>query len=443
MDYNMVTTSIDSNDLSLKGYNLHHVDDPEDVKKGGVCVYYKETLSVHLLQTKLNQCIVIEVTFKNKKKGHVISFYRSPSQTPDQFDNFLQLFEYFCKIFLNLRVPLFLFFCCFYSNWYLGDPVTSQGALAEALTCFYGLNQLIKTPTHLLQNSAICIDLVFTNQPHLVMESGVHSSLSSTCHHEIVFAKLNLKVDYPPPYERVFWGYSRADKASINRAINAIDLDELFANKTVGSQVSELNDLLLNTYSNYIPNKTVLCDDEDPPWMNNGIRTAIEMKNNAYKKYIRSGMGHNYYIRLENLTTELSNLIRDTKTEYHSMLAAKLVNPSTSAKTYRSILKTFANGRKVPVIPPLLINNEFISNFKTKANYFNRFFNQQCRVISTDSSIPSSVNLATNEAVTTVNFDEQLISKLIVALNPNKAHGHDGLSISMLQMSSESLNPSQ
>ena len=76
------------------------------------------------------------------------------------------------------------------------------------------------------------------------------------------------------------------------------------------------------------------------------------MKNNAYKEYIRSGMMNNYYVRFENLTTELSNLIRDTKTEYHSKLAAKLVNPSTSAKTYWSILKTFANGRKVPVIPP-------------------------------------------------------------------------------------------
>ena len=87
------------------------------------------------------------------------------------------------------------------------------------------------------------------------MGSGVHSSLSSTCHHEIDFAKLNLKVEYPSPYERVFWDCSRADKASINRAINAIDWDELFANKTVESQVSELNDLLLNIYSNYIPNK--------------------------------------------------------------------------------------------------------------------------------------------------------------------------------------------
>ena len=76
------------------------------------------------------------------------------------------------------------------------------------------------------------------------MESGGHSSLSSMCHHEIVFAKLNLKVEYPPPYELVFWDYSRANKASMNRAINAIDWEELFANKTVESQLSELTKTL-------------------------------------------------------------------------------------------------------------------------------------------------------------------------------------------------------
>ena len=92
------------------------------------------------------------------------------------------------------------------------------------------------------------------------------------------------------------------------------------------------------------------------------------------------------------------------------------------------------------MIPPLLINSKFISNFKTKVNYFNRFFNQQCTVISTDSSIPSSVNLTANETVTKINFNEQLISKLIIALNPIKAHGHDGLSIRMLQMGSDSIS---
>ena len=67
------------------------------------------------------------------------------------------------------------------------------------------------------------------------MESGFHSSLSSTCHRQIVFAKLNLKVEYPRPYERVFRVYSSSDKVSINRAINTIDWAKPFANKPLES----------------------------------------------------------------------------------------------------------------------------------------------------------------------------------------------------------------
>ena len=48
-------------------------------------------------------------------------------------------------------------------------------------------------------------------------------------------------------------------------------------------------------------------------------------------------------------------------------------DPKTNAKTYWSILKTFYNGKKVLIIPPLLINNKLISDFKLKANYFNDF----------------------------------------------------------------------
>ena len=49
-------------------------------------------------------------------------------------------------------------------------------------------------------------------------------------------------------------------------------------------------------------------------------------------------MKYNFYVRFENLTAELSNLISDTETEHLSKLAAKLVNSSASTKMYWSIL---------------------------------------------------------------------------------------------------------
>ena len=50
------------------------------------------------------------------------------------------------------------------------------------ITSQYGLKQIITQPTHILNNSFSCIDLLFTSQPNLVIELGAHSSLHSNCH---------------------------------------------------------------------------------------------------------------------------------------------------------------------------------------------------------------------------------------------------------------------
>ena len=71
----------------------------------------------------------------------------------------------------------------------------------------------------------------------------------------------------------------------------------------------------------------------------------------------------------------------------------KLSDPKTSAKAYWSILKTLYNGKKIPLIPPILVNNKLISNFKEKANHFNAFLASQCTPVSNDSALPSTTLL--------------------------------------------------
>ena len=67
--------------------------------------------------------------------------------------------------------------------------------------------------------------------------------------------------------------------------------------------------------------------------------------------------------------TEVSHLISANKDKFYNKLAMKLNNPKTS-----SVLKTFYNGRKIPIIPPLLKDGKLESDFEIKANYFNNFF---------------------------------------------------------------------
>ena len=47
-----------------------------------------------------------------------------------------------------------------------------------------------------------CIYLISASELNLVVESGVQSSLHQNCHHQIVFARFNLQLVFPPPYER-------------------------------------------------------------------------------------------------------------------------------------------------------------------------------------------------------------------------------------------------
>ena len=77
-------------------------------------------------------------------------------------------------------------------------------------------------PIHLTKNST-CIDILFSSQANLVIESGVHSLLNPNCHHQIIFAKFDLRVFYPPPYVRNVWHYKQANIELIRWAIDNFD----------------------------------------------------------------------------------------------------------------------------------------------------------------------------------------------------------------------------
>ena len=131
--------------------------------------------------------------------------------------------------------------------------------------------------------------------------------------------------------------------------------------------------------------------------------------------------------------------IENSKQAYYSKLVCKLANPAASSKTYWSILKTFLNNKKISCIPPLFHENKFITNFEKKAELFNTFFAKQCTLLNDSSVLPYNLAKLTNKSLDTVNFSTDYISKIINNLDPNKAHGHDMLSIRMIKLCGNSI----
>ena len=68
-----------------------------------------------------------------------------------------------------------------------------------------------------------------------------------------------------------------------------------------------------------------------------------------------------------------------------NVLHSSLMTLKNPPKTYSEMLKTFVNGTKITLIPPLLVGNELVTDFLVKANLFNDYFSQQCTTIDNDS----------------------------------------------------------
>ena len=114
-------------------------------------------------------------------------------------------------------------------------------------------------------------------------------------------------------------------------------------------------------------------------------------------------------MELQNTIKEFSELISTRKDDFNLHLANKLVDPTTSSKTYYglSILKTFYNGRKIPIIPPLLINDKLENDFKKKAHHFNVFFASKCTPLINNSVLPDSVNYISTARLSSINFNNE------------------------------------
>ena len=195
----------------------------------------------------------------------------------------------------------------------------------------------------------------------------------------------------------------------------------------------------MNIFSNFIPNKIVTFTDQDPPWFGEKIKAKIELKNRVYKEYIKNSRPEDLYYLLQNLASEISSYILKYKNDYFIRLGKTLGDTSRFIKTYWATLRTLWNGKKVPNIPPLLVNNELITESEAKANIFNKYFASQCTAINNNSVLPSTLNHLTDDKLSSFNISSEVIFQLIKNLDPNKAHGHDEISVKMLKLYAPSI----
>ena len=112
--------------------------------------------------------------------------------------------------------------------------------------------------------------------------------------------------------------------------------------------------------------------------------------------------------------------------------------PITAPKTYWKIINRFLSNKKIPAIPPLLVNGEIISDFSRKASIFNKFFASQRTPLQNSSILPTFYP-RTDETLSSLSISGDDIFAIIKNQNPNKSHGWDNISIRMIKLCEKSI----
>ena len=425
----------------IPGYKFFPWNNPDGTRNGGVGIFYKETLPLRIREDlSFDECLVAELRFGRKKIFFTV-LYRNPASKANspEFEIFIQNFE---NLSTNIRKekPYAMFFTGDFNGhtqaWYPDGDTNEEGTRLDDIFTSLNLSQIIQEPTHFFRDDCqpSCIDLIVTDQPNLILDSGVRPSLDPTVKHQIIYCKINFIIPPLPNYERKIWHYNRAQIDQIGRAFSEFSWDvHLQALPDTTSQVKFLNNFIHNVMSNFVPNETRKIRPRDPEWMNGHIRSKLRKQNKLYKKFRKNGFKNEDKIVLDKFRVECSEAIHNTRENYLKKQGEKLADPKTAQKTYWKILNSFLSKCKIPRIPPLFIDGNFIVNCKDRAKIFNDYFASQCTPFVNDSILPPLSHL-TGSRICKIDISDKDISDILSGLNVNKSHGPDGISGNMIKL---------
>ena len=426
-------------------YTFIKANKPDNTRHGGVGLFYRNTLPLkNRSDLSFDENLVVELKFGRKNIFFCV-LYRSPS-----FNHSTPEFEEFKSNFTNLynsiknEKPYMTFFAGDFNAhsklWYREGNTTPEGKEFEELIFSLGLTQIINEPTNFEPHkNPSCIDLIITDQPNLVLDSGTRPSPDPVCHHQITYCKANFNLPPSPPYEREFWYYPRANTALIQRSMQSFPWEQrLNINQDRNWQAREFTKIFLNIMSNFIPHETKKIIPRENPWITKPLKAMIKRKDRLYKNYKKNGYQLHDKARLDIFRSECQEAVEGAKKAYMTSLGNKLHDQYSNGKVFWRIVNKVMNKSKAPKVPPLLVNNKFILDCKEKATLFTSFFCKQCTPNLTSSTLPH-LTYNTNERLEQIPVTKNNIILLLKKLNPNKATGPDGISSKMLLLCGETV----
>ena len=427
--------NIPNKQIDLPEYQVFRKD--RNRNGGGVALYLKNSLPAKQLNDFDGfglEVIAVESKLKNKTVITVCC-YRAPSKLKRDIDHFLTNFENIISLLLRLNPTCFVILGDFNDRCLTWHDSHLQSDLQKQfynLLRRYHLFQIIEDPTHISSQNRSLLDLIITDAPAYIDNSGVGTPIGDPFHC-YVYCQLSVKYSKDKPYTREVWNYNRADFKGLNDALMNAPWNVMEMYDDVNDSSDYFTELLLKTAKDFIPCNVVKIDPKDKPWMTTQVKKAFKDRDKLHKKFKRTNLNIDYDNYRQ--ARHHANFIKSVAKQRHfCRIGDKLSDPSTNSKEYWHLVKSLYGNKIDAGIPPLKENDTIYSSAKEKANILNKHFARKSTLPDLEQRPDLPVNnFETFSRLSEVSITDDDILNAIKSVKVAAANGPDHVSNRLLK----------
>ena len=177
--------------------------------------------------------------------------------------------------------------------------LSNDGKKIKTLINQFYLKQVTHDPTHYTESSSSLIDLILCRNPTNVLCSGVIDPFipNQIRYHCPILVLLKFLCPKLKLTKRKIWYYERSDFIKYRDLLSGSDLiNKINLDSNIDSNVSIINEAVLEAARKSVPNKVVTIRPNAHPWIDCNIRRIIRKRKRAYRKYKQTS--NDYYSSL-------------------------------------------------------------------------------------------------------------------------------------------------
>ena len=236
----------------------------------------------------------------------------------------------------------------------------------------YGLMPTISKPTRVTRRSATLIDNIFSNMVHnsdSIFTGVLYTDL--TDHFPVFFVDPStmLQLNDVVIKKRV---YSQENVDKFNLMLSQTDWTSVLSANDAQLAYTKFHDLYSDLYSQCFPMKIFKQGYlTRKPWLTEGMKRQIKIKNRLYRRYLRTGKDdhHLIYKRFRNI---LVDKLRIAEKKHHETLIEK--NKSNLRKSWKVLKEVLNKKKQASCYSRFLINNTISTDKQKISNGFNDFY---------------------------------------------------------------------